>query len=47
VDRGSEKVQDELITLARNEAGTLGGNTIVPDGTIEEGRQRFVVYRCP
>lgn len=46
-DRGSEKVQDELITLARNEAGTLGGNTIVADGTIEEGRQRFIVYRCP
>ena len=47
VDRGSEKVQDELITLARNEAGTMGGNTIVADGTIDEGRQRFLVYSCP
>ena len=46
-DRGSEKVQDELVTLARNEAGTIGGNVIVADGTIEEGRQRFIVYRCP
>ncbi|MFM1897026.1 MAG: hypothetical protein RLZZ385_2100 [Pseudomonadota bacterium] len=46
-DRGSEKVQDELITLARNEAGTLGGNVIVADSTIEAGRQRFIVYRCP
>lgn len=46
-DRGSEKVQDELITLARNEAGTMGGNAIVADGTIVDGRQRFIVYRCP
>lgn len=45
-DRGSAKVQDELVTLARNEAGSMGGNTIVADGTITEGRQRFIVYRC-
>jgi hypothetical protein len=46
-ERGSEKVQEELITLARNEAGSMGGNTIAPEGAIEEGAQRFNVYRCP
>lgn len=46
-DRGSEKVQDELITLARNEAAMIGGNVIVANGTIEEGRQHFLVYHCP
>ncbi len=46
-ERGSEKVQHELVTLARNEAGSMGGNTIAPEGAIEEGKQRFTVYRCP
>ena len=47
VPRGSEKVQDELVDLARNEAGVMGGNAIVADSSIEDGRQRFVVYSCP
>ncbi|MEX0902246.1 MAG: DUF4156 domain-containing protein [Pseudohongiellaceae bacterium] len=47
VERGSEKMQEELVTLARNEAGTMGGNVIVPETVIEEGRQRFGVYACP
>jgi hypothetical protein len=47
VQRGGEKVQGELVTLARNEAGLMDGNTIVADSTIEGGRQSFTVYRCP
>lgn len=47
VQRGGEKVQGELVTLARNEAGLMGGNTIVAASTIEGGRQSFTVYRCP
>ncbi|GIT20632.1 MAG: hypothetical protein CM1200mP40_03140 [Gammaproteobacteria bacterium] len=47
VERGGERLQDELIRLARNEAGDLGGNVIVPESVIEEGRQSFGVYRCP
>lgn len=46
VERGGERLQEELIRLARNEAGDLGGNVIVPESTIEEGRQSFGVYRC-
>ena len=47
VPRGSETVQTELVDLARNEAGLMGGNAIVADGTVVEGRQRFIVYSCP
>ena len=47
VERGGERLQDELLRLARNEAGDLGGNVIVPESVIEEGRQSFGVYRCP
>lgn len=47
VQRGSERVQTELVNLARNEAGLMGGNAIVADGTVVDGRQRFIVFRCP
>ncbi|NKB32561.1 MAG: DUF4156 domain-containing protein [Pseudomonadales bacterium] len=47
VERGGERLQEELTRLARNEAGTMGGNVIVPESVIEEGRQSFGVYRCP
>lgn len=47
VQRGGEKLQEELTTLARNEAGSMGGNTIVPESIIDEGQQSFGVYRCP
>ena len=40
-------MQDELLRLARNEAGSMGGNAIVPESVIEEGRQTFGVYSCP
>ena len=47
IPRGSEKVQAELVDLARNEAGLMGGNAIVAESTVANGRQQFVVYRCP
>ena len=47
MERGGERMQDELIRLARNEAGDMGGNVIVPESVIEEGEQFFGVYRCP
>ena len=47
VQRGSQKLQDDLVNLARNEAGDIGGNRVVPESTIDEGRQTFGVYRCP
>jgi hypothetical protein len=40
------KVREQLIVLARNEAPGLGGDTIVPDGPLEQGQQEFNVFRC-
>ena len=44
--RSERKIQQELESLARNEATELGGDAVVPIGTEEEGRQSFDVYRC-
>lgn len=46
LQRGSGKVAEELIVLARNEAATLGGNAIAPVGPPVDGRQDFEVYVC-
>ncbi len=47
VERGGGRLQEELLTLARNEAGRLGGNTVVPESLINDGEQDFGVYNCP
>jgi hypothetical protein len=47
VDRNSERQQEELYILARNEAGSMGGNAVVPVTNVTNGRQRFEVYSCP
>ena len=45
--RSPKKIDQELDTLARNEAAEMGGDTIVPQGpTSSEGRRSFDVYRC-
>src|SRR5690554_1006602 len=46
IDRGARRLQQELVTLARNEAGRMGGNRVTPESTIEDGRQTFGVFRC-
>ena len=47
VDRSSQRQQEELFTLARNEAANMGGNAIVATNNVSNGRQQFDVYRCP
>lgn len=47
VDRSSQRQQEELFTLARNEAASMGGNAIVASDDVSNGRQQFDVYRCP
>ena len=47
VERGGGRLQEELLTLARNEAGRMGGNTVVPESLINDGEQDFGVYNCP
>lgn len=47
VDRSGNRLQEELLILARNDAGAMGGNTIVPETVIRDGVQAFIVYQCP
>lgn len=46
IQRGANILQRELVRLARNEGGRLGGNRVVPESVIDEGRQSFGVFRC-
>ena len=46
IERSSERQQNELFTLARNEAGDMGGNVIVATNEVTDGQQRFDVYQC-
>jgi hypothetical protein len=46
VERSPSKVANELATLARNEGGRLGGDTVAAESGITEGSQEFGVYVC-
>ncbi len=46
IARGKSTVQEEVNRLARNNAGSMGGDTVVPTGPLLEGEQSFNVYRC-
>ena len=44
--RRDKKVTEELISLAKNAAIGLGGDTIVAKGDSQDGSQQFNIYRC-
>ncbi len=46
VDRSGLKVSDELEIMARNEAGSLGADTIRPIGEPRDGAQSWNAYTC-
>lgn len=46
VPRRRSVVRRELETLARNEGGKIGGNTVTPLPSRREGQREFAVYRC-
>jgi hypothetical protein len=46
VERKPTKVETELATLARNEAALLGGDTVVAESSVADGRQVYGVYQC-
>lgn len=46
VNRNEEKVQKELNALARNSAADMGGDTVVPASEVNDGKQRYSVYKC-
>jgi hypothetical protein len=46
VDRNDIKVRDELEVMARNEAATMGADTVKPIGEPADGTQSWGAYRC-
>lgn len=46
VGRNDERVRAELLTMARNEAATLGANAVVATSEITDGKQTFDALRC-
>ena len=45
-DRPESAVKKELEAVARNGAGRMGGDTIVPLTVVESGQQTFEVFKC-
>lgn len=46
IERDSDTMTAELADLARNEAVAMGGDTIVPQAPVKDGKMVFDVYRC-
>ncbi len=46
MERDHDKMARELADLARNTAAEMGGDTIVPVSSIEEGKRTFGIYKC-
>lgn len=45
-ERNDLKVEEELETMARNSAVDAGADTIQPVSAIDNGEQKFGMYRC-
>ena len=45
-DRNALRVQDELETLARNEAPGLGADAVQPLAPPKDGAQRYAAWKC-
>jgi|SRR6056297_2790293 len=46
IGRNDDRVQAELLTMARNEAAALGANAVVATSEIADGRQTFDALHC-
>lgn len=46
VPRMDSKIEMELVTLAKNEAAIMNGDSIVAEGPIESGARTYGVYQC-
>ncbi len=46
MNRDESKVQEELYTLARNNAAAMGATNLVQHGMPKDGEQSFTAYRC-
>ncbi|KGI79095.1 DUF4156 domain-containing protein [Oleiagrimonas soli] len=46
IDRNDIKVRDELEVMARNEAASMGADTVKPLGEPLDGEQAWGAYQC-
>ena len=46
ITRGEDTVLEELVTLARNKAAAMGGDSIVAIEPVTEGSMSFDIYKC-
>ena len=46
IPRNKDVIREEQVTLARNQAAQIGGDTIVQSGAPSGGTLTFTVYRC-
>lgn len=46
ITRSEDKVREELVTLAKNHAADMGGDSIVAAGPATDGSMTFDVYKC-
>lgn len=46
ITRSAEAVEDNLTQMARNEAVSKGGDTVVRGNSMEYGKRTFEIFRC-
>jgi hypothetical protein len=46
ITRDEDTVREELITVARNKAATMGADSIVANEPVSEGSMSFDMYKC-
>jgi hypothetical protein len=46
IPRNEDKLRRELITLGKNQAAKMGGDTMAAVGPPFQGEQQFRVYQC-
>lgn len=46
ITRRDDTITEELITLAKNKAAELGGDSIVAQGPAVDGSMKFDIYKC-
>jgi len=44
--RDEDTVREELITVARNKAATMGADSIVANEPVKDGSMSFDIYKC-
>lgn len=46
IARSNEAVEDNLVQMARNEAVSKGGDTVVKGNSLEYGKRSFEIFQC-